>query len=98
MTDLESKSALLEQIANSYPEDSPEREAVFTAAHAMRYVSHVEVQEKFRLWVNNWTQPPTALQVLNAKLAGVETIPHELLNETLQEVEQLMEHLRKKRN
>ena len=97
MSDLEGKCAVLERIASSFPEGSPEREAVGTAAHAMRYISHVETQAKFRSWVDGWTQPPTALQVLNAKLAGIEDLPHELLDDTMREVEQLMERLREKR-
>ena len=96
MNDLEDKCAILEKLADSYPENSPERDAVYTAAHAMRYVSHVDTQAKFRTWVESWTKPPTALQVLNAKLAGIEDLPHELLDESMREVEQLMERLRHK--
>lgn len=97
MTDLERKCAILEKIANSFPVGSSEYEAIFTAAHAMRYVSHVDTQAKFRTWVEGWTQPPTALQVLNAKLAGIEDLPHELTDETLREIERLMERLRQQR-
>jgi len=98
ITDLEGKCAILETVAKSYPEGSSEREAINTAVHAMHYVAAVETQAKFQSWVNSWIQPPTALQILNAKLAGIEDIPHELLNDTLREVEQLMERLRQKRN
>lgn len=97
MTDLEGKCAVLERIAESFPDGSAEREAVYTAAHAMHYVSQMETHAEFRTWVEGWTQPPTALQVLNAKLNGIEDLPHELLDETMREVEQLMERLRHKR-
>ena len=90
---LEAHCAILEKIAKSYPEDSPERAAIFVAAHAMRYVSHEDTQKKFQAWVDSWTLPPTALQVLNAKLAGIEDLPHELLGESMREVEQLMDKL-----
>ena len=94
---LEAHCAILEKIANNFPEDSPERAAIFAATHAMHYVIHADTQEKFRAWVSSWTQPPTALQILNAKLAGIEDLPHELLDESMREVEQLMEKLRHKR-
>jgi len=97
LDDLAGKCAVLERIAKSFPDGSVEGEAIYTAAHAMRYVSHVEIQAKFQTWVEGWTQPPTALQVLQAKLAGIEDLPHELLDDTMREVERLMEHLRHKR-
>jgi hypothetical protein len=97
MSDLDDKCAILERIANGYPDGSPERGAVYTAAHAMRYANQMETQAKFRSWVEGWSAPPTALQVLNAKLAGIEDLPHELLDETMREVELLMERLRTKR-
>lgn len=97
MTNLDSKCAVLEKIAMSFPKGSAEREAVYTAAHAIRYVSRLEIQSKFRTWVEGWTKPPTALQVLSAKLAGIDDLPHELLDDTMREVEVLMERLRQKR-
>jgi hypothetical protein len=97
LSDFEGKCAILECIANSYPDGSPEREAVYTAAQAMHYVSHIDTQKQFRAWVDSWILPPTALQVLHAKLAGIEELPHELMDETMREVEQLMERLRQKR-
>jgi hypothetical protein len=94
MTDLESKCGVLERIANNFPDGTPERDAIDTAAYAMHYVSHLETQAKFRIWVESWTQPPTALQILNAKLAGIEDLPHELMDDTMREIEHLMERLR----
>ena len=98
MGDLEAKCETLEKVAGQFAERSPERDAIFTAAHAMRFVSHLETQEKFRSWVASWTEPPTALQVLQAKLAGIEDLPHELMDDSMLEVEQLMERLRKQRS
>ncbi len=95
-TDLELHCAVLERIADGYADGSPEREAVFAAAQALHYVRHAETQAKFRDWVATWTEPPTALQVLMAKLAGVD-LPHELLDESMRDVEQLMEKLRSAR-
>ena len=97
MSDLEGKCAILERIANSYPDGSPEREAIYTAAQAMQYVSQMKTRAKFEHWVEGWTAPPTALQVLNAQLAGIEDLPHELMDDAMREIEQLMERLRKKR-
>ena len=97
MGDLEGKCATLEEIASQYAEGSPESDALFTAAHAMHFVSHLETQEKFRSWVASWTEPPTALQVLQAKLAGIEDLPHELMDDSMLEVERLIERLRQQR-
>lgn len=93
-TDIEVHCAVLGRIAEGYPAGSPEREAVFAAAQALHYVRHAETQAKFRDWVATWTEPPTALQVLMAKLAGVDDLPHELLDESMRDVERLMETLR----
>ncbi len=97
ITDLLIKCAIVENIAKNFPEGSAEQQALAAAAHAMQYVSHAETQAKFRAWLADWTQPLTALQVLNAKLAGIDDLPHELMDETMREVEQLMERLRTKR-
>ncbi len=98
MSDLEGKCAVLEKIAMSYPDGSPEREAVYAAAHALHYVSHLNTQAHFRQWIDSCTKPLTALQVLQAKLAGIEDLPHELLDDTMREIEQLMERLHQKRH
>lgn len=97
MGDLEGKCATLEKLASQFAETSPEHDAISAAAHAMRFVSHLETQEKFRSWVASWTEPPTALQVLQAKLAGIEDLPHELMDDSMLEVERLMERLRQQR-
>ncbi len=97
VTELQARCAVLEGIGEHFPEGSTEREAVRTAALAMHYVCHVETQAKFQSWVESWTLPPTALQVLHAKLAGIDELPHALLDDTLREVEQLLERLRNKR-
>ena len=97
LTNLEAHCAVLERISAGFAEGSEERGAILVAAQAMHYVRHEETRAKFRAWVDSWTQPPTALQVLNAKLAGIDELPHELLDDTLREVEQLMEKLRQRR-
>lgn len=97
LENLEAHCAVLERIAKGYPEDSPERAAIVGAAQAMHYVCHTEAQAKFRDWVASWTEPPTALQVLQAKLAGVDDLPHELLDESMVEVDRLFERLRHRR-
>ena len=84
-------------ISKAYPDGSPERQAIFTAAEGMAFVQRESNKAKFRAWVDSWTKPPTALQVLNAKLAGIEDLPHELMDESMREIEQLMEKLRHKR-
>jgi hypothetical protein len=96
VTNLESKLEILGTVAEQYPEDSPEQSALAAAAHALMFVQHVETVAKFQRWVSEFTQPPTALQVLHCKLAGVDC-PHELLDESTREVEALMERLRHKR-
>ena len=93
LNDLESKCAILEKIADAFPPDSPERDAIFTAAQALHYVRTTNTQAEFKRWVDNWTQPPTALQVLQAKLNGID-LPHELTDQTMREVEQALERLR----
>jgi hypothetical protein len=97
LENFEAHCAVLERLASAYPEDSPERAAIYAAAHAMHFASQAETRAKFREWVASWTKPPTALEVLWAKLAGVEDLPHELLDDTLREVERLMEKLRQAR-
>jgi hypothetical protein len=94
LNDLEAHCAVLERIADAYAEGSSERAAVLAAAHALHYVRHAETQAKFREWVASWSKPPTALQVLQAKLAGIDDLPHELLDESMRDVERLMEKLR----
>lgn len=94
---LEAHCAVLERIAAGFAEGSEEKAAILCAAQAMHYVRHAETQAKFQAWVDSWTRPPTALQILNAKLAGIDDLPHELLDDTLREVEQLMEKLRQRR-
>ena len=89
--------AVLERLASEHPEGSPEHAAIFAAAHAMHFVRHAETRLRFREWVASWSEPPTALQVLQAKLAGVEDLPHELLDESMRDVERLMEKLRQAR-
>ncbi len=93
LDNLESHLSTLETLAKKYRKSSPERAAIFAAAHALRYVQDLDTKAKFQAWVDGWTQPPTALQVLHAKLAGIK-VPHELLDEILQEVEQIFERLR----
>lgn len=94
---LEAHCAVLELIAAGFAEGSKERAAIHAAAQALNFVRHEETRAKFQAWVDSWTEPPTALQVLNAKLAGIDDLPHELLDDTLREVEQLMEKLRQRR-
>ena len=89
--------AVLERLAAEHPEGSPEHAALFAAAHAMYFVSHAETLVQFREWVASWSKPPTGLQVLMAKYAGVEVLPHELLDESMRDVESLLEKLRNAR-
>ncbi len=97
VTNLEAHCAALQRIAAGFAEGSEERAALVAAAQALHYVRHEATRAKFQAWVESWTAPPTALQVLNAKLAGIDDLPHELLDDTLREVEQLMERLRQRR-
>lgn len=97
VTNLEAHCAVLQRIAAGFAEGSEERAALVVAAQALHYVRHAETRAKFQAWVESWTRPPTALQVLNAKLADIDDLPHELLDDTLREVEQLMEKLRQRR-
>jgi hypothetical protein len=97
LANFEAHCATLERIADSYPEGSPERSAIFAAVHALHFARHIDNNTKFRAWVDSWAKPPTALQVLNAKLAGIDDLPHELMDESMREIDQLMEKLRHKR-
>lgn len=97
VTNLESYCVVLEAIAADFAEGSDERAAILAGTQALHYVRHEETRAKFQAWVDSWTEPPTALQVLNAKLAGIDDLPHALLDDTLREVEQLMEKLRQRR-
>lgn len=94
---LEAHCAVLERIANNYPDGSAERAAVFAAAQALHFARHVDNQIKFRTWVDSWTKPPTALEVLHAKLAGIDDLPHELMDDSMRQIEQVLEQLRHKR-
>jgi hypothetical protein len=94
---LEEYCAILEKVAKSYPRESPEHAAVFAAAWALNYVQRERSKEGFRTWIETLTRPLTALEILHSKLAGVDDLPHELLDESMREVEQLMEKLRHKR-
>jgi len=91
---IEEHCAVLERLASEHPEGSPEHAAILAAAHAMHFVRHAETQIRFREWVASWSEPPTALEVLQAKLAGIEDLPHELLDDSMRDVERLMEKLR----
>ena len=94
---IEAQCEILGRISEAYSPGSPERQALFTAAEAMSFVLKEDNKAKFRAWVDSCTKPPTALQVLNAKLAGIEDLPHELMDDSLREIEQLMEKLRHQR-
>lgn len=83
----------LEEMAGAFQEGSPEAAALLTAVQALIFVQNIDTKAKFQQWVNNLTQPPTALQILYARLAGVDDIPHELLDETLCEIDQLMKRM-----
>jgi hypothetical protein len=91
---IERHARTLETIAAGHPADTPEHQALVAAAQALYFVKHTETEAKFRAWVAGWSKPPTALQVLHAKLIGIEDFPNELLDETLRDVERLMERLR----
>lgn len=97
MTDWEDKCSVLERIAGNYPADSAEYEAILIAAQALHFVNHLETQAKFRAWMDCLNKPLSALQILHAKLAGIDDLPHELVDDTLREVEQVLERLRHKR-
>jgi hypothetical protein len=74
--DLDSTLEILQALARQHAEGSPEEEALRNAAQALLYVRQAEVEAKFRDWLAELDRP-TALQVLHAKLMGIE-IPHEL--------------------
>jgi hypothetical protein len=95
---LEEHFAMLEQLADNYAEGSPENSALLVAAQALAYLKRSEVETKFQEWVRSWKSPPTALQVLYAKLMGVDDFPHDLLDDSMKEVEQLMERLKRLRS
>lgn len=96
--ELDDKCEILEKIAKSHPKGSPERDAVTLAAWAMHYVNHVEQRDEFRNWLEKLDKPLTALQILHAKLAGIDDLPHELSDETMREIDSLMERLRNMRS
>ena len=96
LSDLETKCHLLGQIAERYQSNSPEELAILAAAHALQYIQHLKLRDDFQSWVDRFQQPPTALQVLHARLAGVK-IPHELLEESVREIDQVLERLQFKR-
>jgi hypothetical protein len=94
INNLEETLKALQRICERYPKDSQERGAIHTASLAIRYVSHLDTKSQFEEWVNSLSLPLTALQVMHMKLCGIDDIPHELMDETLQEIEQLMERMR----
>ncbi|MFN0198779.1 MAG: hypothetical protein ACKVT0_18685 [Planctomycetaceae bacterium] len=96
-TNIEAVRATLGEIAGQYPTKSKEQDALLSAAMALEFVHSMNVVEKYRTWLNNMNKPPTALQVLHAKLMGID-IPHELLDKTMLEVEGLMEQIKNTRH
>jgi hypothetical protein len=71
MTELEAKREVLGRMAQQYPPDAPEQSALMAAAFALHFVVLSESLVKFQEWVGEHTEPPTALQVVHAKLAGI---------------------------
>jgi hypothetical protein len=95
---IEQHANTLGQIAENYSKNSKEATALFAAAHALWYGLHRENRKSFEEYLRNLDEPPTALQILHAKLCGIEDLPHELTDETLREVEAALERLRTTRH
>ena len=92
-TTIEGMLQTLGTLAGQHAESSPEKVALRTAAQALVYVQQAEVETRFREYLAGVARPLTALEVVHAKLMGVE-VPHHLNNETLREIDAVLEKLR----
>ena len=92
--DLSARIKTLDSIADKFMESTPEHEAIIVACHPMEFVSRLATRSRFQKWLDNHNLPLTALDILHAKLAGIDDLPHELLDETMIEIESLLERLR----
>ena len=86
---------MLVSIAEAHGWDSPEGKAIWMAREAILYVSQLSTKRRYEEWLLKRTQPFSAIEILNAKLCGIEDLPHELLDDTMIEIEAVLERLRK---
>lgn len=88
---------ILQKIAANYPEESDEHKTLLKAARSLEYLAGKNLEKDFRRYIENLKKPPGALDLVYAKLCGIELSP-ELSNERIADIDkdinQLVEKLK----
>ena len=67
---------ILGQIAESYPPESIEYQALIKACHAVFFVQHNETKDRFEQFIKEMDRPLNGLDLIKLKVYGIE-IPEE---------------------
>jgi hypothetical protein len=77
---------ILQKIADGFPKDSEEYEALSKAAKAIIFVSGEKAKSDFKEYISTTKKPLKALDLIYIKQCGLE-IPEDLRNEKINELE-----------